>query len=165
MEQIWVPVLLEREMGNDGEPPKHALSADKLQGVRPRKKDLGIPPEQAQGNAQQQALLDKRTHMLKIHQRLGLITAVPLIATVATSVGAGGKSTSSTDRNVHMVLGSATAGLYFSTAYFAIRAPRVPGTQTRGPIRVHKALAWIHGPGHDPHAHLGRNCVLPKREW
>jgi hypothetical protein len=113
----------------------------------PSLQDLGIPPEQSQGNAQQQALLDKRTHMLKIHQRLGLITAVPLIATVATSVGAGGKSTSSTDRNVHMVLGSATAGLYFSTAYFAIRAPRVPGTQSRGPIRVHKALAWIHGPG------------------
>jgi hypothetical protein len=109
--------------------------------------DLGISPEQSQGNAQQQALLDKRTHMLKIHQRLGLITAVPLIATVATSVGASGKSTSSTDRNVHMVLGSATAGLYFPTAYYAIRAPRVPGTQTRGPIRVHKALAWIHGPG------------------
>jgi hypothetical protein len=33
------------------------------------------------------------------------------------------------------------------TAYYAIRAPRIPGTETRGPIRVHKALAWIHGPG------------------
>jgi hypothetical protein len=113
----------------------------------PSLQDLGIPPEQTQGNAQQQALLDKRTHMLKVHQRLGLITAVPLVATVVTSVGAGGKSTSSTDRDLHMVLGSATAGLYFTTAYYAIRAPRVPGNQTRGPIRVHKALAWIHGPG------------------
>ena len=46
-----------------------------------------------------------------------------------------------------MILGSATAGMYFSTAYFAICAPRVPGTETRGPIRLHKALAWIHGPG------------------
>ena len=25
--------------------------------------------------------------------------------------------------------------------------PRIPGTQTRGQIRLHKALAWIHGPG------------------
>jgi hypothetical protein len=33
------------------------------------------------------------------------------------------------------------------TAYYAIRAPKVPGTQTKGPIRIHKALAWIHGPG------------------
>ncbi len=109
--------------------------------------DLGITPEQAQGNIQEQALLDKRTHMLKIHQRMGLITAVPLIATVLTSAGAGGRSTSSTDRNVHMVLGSTTAGLYFTTAYFAIRAPRIEGTESRGPIRLHKALAWIHGPG------------------
>jgi hypothetical protein len=109
--------------------------------------DLGITPEQTQGNAQQQALLDKRTHMLKVHQRLGLITTVPLVATVIASAGAGGKSTSSTDRNVHMVLGSATAGMYFTTAYYAIRAPKISGTETRGPIRLHKALAWIHGPG------------------
>ena len=40
-----------------------------------------------------------------------------------------------------------TADLYFMTAYYAIRAPRIPGTETRGPIRLHKALAWIHGPG------------------
>lgn len=109
--------------------------------------DLGITPEQAQGNMRQQALLDRRTHMLKIHQRLGLITAVPLVATVIASAGAGGKSTSSTDRNLHMVLGSGTAVMYFTTASFAIRAPRIQGTESRGPIRVHKALAWIHGPG------------------
>ena len=33
------------------------------------------------------------------------------------------------------------------SAYYAIRAPRIPGTVTRGPIRLHKALAFIHGPG------------------
>ena len=46
-----------------------------------------------------------------------------------------------------MVLGAVTSDLYFTSAYFAIRAPRVPGTTTRGPIRLHKALAWVHGPG------------------
>jgi hypothetical protein len=65
--------------------------------TEPSLQDLGFPPDQTQGNAKQQALLDKRTHMLKIHQRLGLITAIPLIATVVTSAGAGGRSTSSTD--------------------------------------------------------------------
>src|SRR5271169_5533698 len=35
--------------------------------------DLGFPPDVTQGNAKNQALLDKRTHMLKIHQRMGLI--------------------------------------------------------------------------------------------
>lgn len=109
--------------------------------------DLGISPNQAQGTAADQARLDKRSHMLKLHQRFGLIAAVPLIGTVATSFGAGGRSTSTSDRYLHMALGAATGDLYFLSAYFAIRAPKIPGTQTRGQIRVHKALAWIHGPG------------------
>ena len=109
--------------------------------------DLGISPEQAQGTAVDQARLNKRSHMLMLHQRLGLIAAVPLIATVATSFGAGGRSTSTADRWTHLALGSATGDLYFMSAYFAIRAPRIPGTNSRGQIRVHKALAWIHGPG------------------
>jgi hypothetical protein len=109
--------------------------------------DLGFPVDQTQGNPQDQARLNKRSHMLKIHQRLGLITTVPLIATLFTGGLAGGKSTSSTSRDLHATLGSVTAGLYFTTAYFSIFAPRVPGTVTRGPIRLHKTLAWIHGPG------------------
>ena len=109
--------------------------------------DLGFSTSQTQGNAQDQARLDKRSHMLKIHQRLGLIAAVPLAATVITGMGAGGRSTSSTDRYMHMALGAASGDLYFMSAYYAIRAPKIPGTETRGPIRLHKALAWIHGPG------------------
>jgi hypothetical protein len=109
--------------------------------------DLGFSPAQTQGNAQDQARLDKRSHMLKIHQRLGLIATVPIVASVITGAGAGGKSTSTTDRWAHLALGSAAGDLYFTSAYFAIFAPKIPGTETRGPIRLHKALAWIHGPG------------------
>jgi hypothetical protein len=109
--------------------------------------DLGFSPEQTEANAKLQALLNKRTHMLKIHQTLGLITIAPMLATLIASVNAGGRTTSSTDRNVHMILGAVTGDLYFTTAYFAIRAPKVPGTETRGHIKWHKRLAWIHGPG------------------
>jgi hypothetical protein len=109
--------------------------------------NLGFSPAQTQGNAQVQARLDKRSHMLKIHQWLGLIDTAPLIATVILGTGAGGKGTSSTDRYAHLALGSVTGDLYFMSAYYAIRAPKIPGTETRGPIRLHKALAWIHGPG------------------
>jgi hypothetical protein len=109
--------------------------------------DLGLSPEQTQGNAREQALLDKRTHMLKIHQRMGLITTIPLIATVVASLNAGGKNTSTASRDLHAALGGLTGDLYGITAYYAIRAPRVPGTETRGPIRFHKAMAWIHVPG------------------
>lgn len=108
---------------------------------------LGFPQSQTQGNAQEQARLDRRTRMLKIHQKLGLITTAPMLATVITGTFAGGRSTSSSNRDLHVGLGSLTAGMYFTTAYFAIAAPRIKGTETRGPIRLHKALAWIHGPG------------------
>jgi len=108
---------------------------------------LGFTPEQTQGSAQDQARLNKRSHMLQMHQRLGLITTVPLVATVVTGTFAGGHKTSSTDRDVHAALGSTTAGLYFASAYYAIFAPKIPGTKTEGPIKWHKALAWIHGPG------------------
>ncbi len=109
--------------------------------------DLGFPTEQTKPNPEQQALLDKRSHMLKVHQRMGLITAVPLLATVITGGTAGGKSTSSTTRDLHAALGATTTGLYFTTAYYAIFTPKIKGTPTRGPIRLHKALAFIHGPG------------------
>ena len=131
----------------------------------PSLQDLGFPPDQTQGNAKEQALLDKRTHMLKIHQRLGLIAAIPLIATVATSVGAGGKNTSNTDRNVHMVLGAAASDLYFTSAYFAIRAPRVPGTDhpRAHPFpQGHGMDSWAR---YDPHTHPGGNGLLSKKPW
>jgi cytochrome b561 len=113
----------------------------------PSLSDLGFNTAEIKGNAEEQARLDKRTRMLKIHQKMGLITAVPLAATIITGFGAGGHQTSSSTRDLHAALGGTTAALYFTTAYFAIRAPRISGTETRGPIRVHKALAWVHGTG------------------
>src|SRR5579862_9747972 len=113
----------------------------------PSLSDLGLSAEQTQGNVREQALLDRRTHMLKIHQRMGLITTIPLIATVILGPGAGGKSEGTATRDLHVALGSLTGDLYGITAYYAIRAPRIPGTKKRGPIKFHEAMAWIHGPG------------------
>jgi hypothetical protein len=109
--------------------------------------DLGFTPQQAQGNAQAQARLDKRSHMLKTHQRLGLITLAPLAATLFAANGAAGHKSTPSGRDLHAILGGTTAAMYLTTASFAIFAPKIPGTPTRGPIRVHKALAFIHGPG------------------
>jgi Carboxypeptidase regulatory-like domain len=127
-----------------------ALASALSQAAEPSLGDLGFSPDQTRGSPQDQAMLDRRSHMLQVHQRLGLITTAPLLASIITSPGAKGKHGnpgSPTGRDVHGALGAATAGLYFTSAYFAIRAPKIPGTQARGPIRVHKALAWIHGPG------------------
>ncbi len=109
--------------------------------------DLGFTPDQVQGSAQEQARLDRRSHMLRTHQRLGLITTAPLIATLITSAGAGGRHSTSSGRELHAALGGVTAGLYLTTASFAIFAPKIHGTPVRGPIRLHRALAWVHGTG------------------
>ena len=133
-------VLAMRMEAADDAPPPPPASA------RPSLKDLGFTAEQTRGNLIDQATLDKRSRMLKMHQKLGLITLVPLLATVITSNNATREGTSS-GRNLHGALGIVTAGLYLTTASYALRAPKLEGTETRGPIRLHKALAWIHGIG------------------
>jgi hypothetical protein len=96
--------------------------------------------------------------MLKVHQKLGLLTTIPLVATVVVSGGAKQKKDkatggttfiepSSANVDLHAALGSLTAGMYGATAYYAIFAPKIPGTKPKGAIRLHKALAFIHGPG------------------
>jgi hypothetical protein len=121
----------------------------------PSLQDLGFGASQTQGSATEQSLLDKRTHMLKVHQTLGLITAIPMVATLITGPQAKAKGkngqpiTEPTDANLdfHMALGGLTTGLYFTTAYYAIFAPKIPGVKPKGAIRLHRDLEWVHGPG------------------
>ncbi len=141
--QVSAPTTIKPTLEQQDNLP-NAPSSSKTE---PTLADLGLSPEQTQGNTREQALLDKRTHMLKIHQRMGLITAIPLVATVILGPGAGGKSEGTAARDLHAALGGLTGDLYGITAYYAIRAPRVPGTKKRGPIKFHEAMAWIHGPG------------------
>lgn len=117
--------------------------------------DLGFTPQQTQADPKLQALLNKRTEMLRIHQRLGLITAVPMAAALITgpmakAKGKNGqaiKEPTQANLDFHAALGGATAALYFATAYYAVFAPKAPGVHKHGAIRVHEALAFIHRPG------------------
>jgi hypothetical protein len=121
----------------------------------PSLSDLGFSSEQTQGDPKLQALLKRRTEMLRTHQRLGLITTAPMVAALFTGGGAKAKGRNgSTIRepgdaslDTHFALGAATGALYGLTASYAIRAPRVPGTHKHGAIQFHEALAWVHGPG------------------
>jgi hypothetical protein len=100
-------------------------------------------------------MLEKRTHMLKVHQTLGLITVAPMVAALITGPQANAKGkngqtiTEPTDANLdfHIALGGLTTGLYWTSAYYAAFAPRLPDVKKRGAIRMHEALVWIHGPG------------------
>lgn len=116
----------------------------------PSLEGLGFPSSVIRGSSKEQELLDKRSHMLQIHQKLGLIAAIPMVAAIITGPGAKGHHGlpgSPTGRDVHAGLGILTTGLYFASAYYAIRAPKLPDTKSYGLIRLHKAMAWIHGPG------------------
>lgn len=116
----------------------------------PSLSDLGITNKEVQADPDLQAKLDRRSHMLKVHQRWGLITLVPMAAACISSIAAGPdpkKGGNDTWRDVHLALGATTAVSYGITASYAIRAPRVPHGQTKGAIKLHKILAWVHGPG------------------
>ena len=112
--------------------------------------DLGLTPAQTEGSAARQALLDRRTQMLKIHQRLGLITVIPVAAACISSIGAPpkhGNFSNVTDRDVHVGLGAAAVVMYGLTASYAIRAPKVSNEPARGGVKWHKYLIYIHAPG------------------
>lgn len=121
----------------------------------PSLSDLGFSTAQTQSNPKLQALLNKRTHMLKVHQTLGLYTLIPMAATLITGPMAKGtgrdgqvyKAPTTANLDTHVALGGITALMYGATAYYAIAAPRVPGVEHKGPIKFHEALAFIHAPG------------------
>ena len=122
---------------------------------QPSMSDLGFSTEQTQGDPKLQAMLKRRTEMLRVHQRLGLITLAPMAATLITgpmakAKGKNGqviKEPSDTNLDFHLALGAVTGALYGTTASYAIRAPRVPGTHKHGAIKMHEVLAFVHGPG------------------
>ena len=136
-------------------PPANLPNAPSASTTSPSLQDLGFTPQQTQANAQMQAMLEKRTHMLKIHQTLGLITAIPMVASVITGPQAKAKGkngqtiTEPTTANLdfHIALGGLTTGLYWTTAYYSTFAPKVPGVKPKGAIRLHRDLEWVHGPG------------------
>lgn len=117
----------------------------------PSLEDLGLAPDQVKPDPDLQARMDRRSHMLKMHQRLGLLTLAPLAAACISSAAAppdprnGHGNT--VGRDIHLSLGAVSVGMYGATAYYAIRAPKVSDTPARGGIKLHKYLIYVHAPG------------------
>lgn len=137
------------------QPPNAPSPAPSAPPTQPSLEDLGFSKQQTQGNAQLQATLEKRTRMLRIHQKLGLFTAIPMAAAVITGPMAKAKGRNGstirvpTDANLdfHAALGGLTTAMYFTTAYYSMFAPRVPNNPKHGGIRWHETLAFVHAPG------------------
>jgi len=116
----------------------------------PSLSDLGLTPDQTKPDPDAQARLDRRTHMLKVHQTLGLIDTIPILAACISGAGAvPDRNTygNTTSRDVHVGIAAVGIGLYGATAYYAIRAPKVSNAPARGGIKIHKYLVFIHAPG------------------
>ena len=117
----------------------------------PSLSDLGLSSSQTKPDPDLQARLDRHTRMLRIHQRLGLITLAPLAGACISSAFAPPDlkkgNDNATGRNIHVGLGAASVTMYAFTASYAIRAPKVSEAPSRGGIRLHKYLIYIHGPG------------------
>jgi hypothetical protein len=110
--------------------------------------DLGLTPAQTKPDPDMQARLDRRTHMLKVHQQLGLYTVIPIAAACISGAGAVPDRNTygdTTSRDVHVAIAGVAISMYAATAY-AIRAPRIPDGPTCGGIKIHKYLIWIHAP-------------------
>ncbi len=127
-------------------------SQDSQNPAPPSLSDLGLTPDQTKTDPDAQARLDRRTHDLKVHQTLGIATLAPLAAACITSALAppdprDGKG-NTTGRDIHVSLGSLSVAMYGATAYYAIKAPRIPGEgPAKGGIKLHKYLIYIHAPG------------------
>ncbi|HLH03477.1 MAG TPA: hypothetical protein VKX25_11950 [Bryobacteraceae bacterium] len=136
------------------QPPQEQTSPPAGKPATPSLPDL-FPSSQTQPNPQLQAELNKRTHMLKVHQTLGLVTAIPMVVALITGPQAKAKGrngqtvTEPTPANLdlHVALGGLTTGLYWTSASYAIFAPKIPGVKPKGAIRLHRYLAWVHGSG------------------
>lgn len=117
----------------------------------PSLEDLGLSPAQTKADPDAQHRLDVRTHDLKVHQTLGLVTLVPIAAACLTSGLAPAdprRSNNEAGRDIHIALGSLSVGMYSATAWYAIKAPRIPGQgPTKGGIKLHKYLVAVHAPG------------------
>jgi len=127
-------------------------SQDPQSPAPPSLSDLGLTPNQTKADPDAQARLDRRTHDLKVHQTLGIVTLAPLAAACISSALAPpdprNGSGNTTGRDIHVSLGSLSVAMYGATAYYAIKAPRIPGEgPAKGGIKLHKYLIYIHAPG------------------
>lgn len=113
---------------------------------KPNKKlsmdDLGFTAEDTKSDPAYQHMLEKRSHMLKAHQIMGMITLVPMWTNVFL---ASDVKRNKSKRDLHAAVGMGTFALYCTTASLAIFAPKPKGIKSKGATKYHKLLAFVHG--------------------
>lgn len=104
--------------------------------------DLGISQADSVPDLQLQKDLEVRSHKLQRHQTWGLITQGLMTAALVT-----GGMAKDGDNELHQYLGMTAFATYWTTAYYSLTAPKPSSVKDQGTnIKLHKALAWVHGP-------------------
>jgi len=109
----------------------------------PNTNELAFDEKDAKVDLKLQGDLERRASMLRIHQWLGIVTAIPMLATYF--LGDDFRENPSI-RDWHMGLGIATTTLYTTSAGFAIFAPKPDGITDTGSSKIHRWLSYIHAP-------------------
>ena len=100
--------------------------------------DLGFSKDVLEPNKKDATLLNVRASKLKTHQILGIATWALMGATMLSGPDEGKTS------KAHKILGLATAGTYFSTAYFSLSAPDPLMDEGKGRnVKLHKTLGTL----------------------
>ena len=150
-DQPLLSTFFQQPSTDQQQPQRQPMDSSSQSNQAPSLSDLGLTPAQTKADPDAQHRLDRRTHDLKVHQTLGLITLAPIAAACITSGLAPPdprQGNNETGRDIHVGLGAASVAMYGFTAYYAIKAPRIPNAgPTRGGIKLHKYLIYIHAPG------------------
>ena len=105
-------------------------------------KDLGFSQQAVQANPDESLLLQKRTHMLQLHQVMGYTTAALVLATVLAAPDGRERA-----GPAHIGLAIAAEASYAYTAYLSLSAPEIAGKGKAGyGTKIHKAMVWVHLP-------------------
>lgn len=97
----------------------------------------------AGANSVLQQDLQKRSTMLQWHQWLGIAALIPMAGNYI--IGAGSPLDAQT-RDLHTAFGISAAALYFTSASFAIFAPKPEGVKDTGSTKWHRYLSYVHFP-------------------
>lgn len=105
--------------------------------------DLGFSKKTLQVDPELDATLQARAVKLDTHEKLGLITILPMLATHFTVSGI---DTSRSKRDVHSFFSLTSAVCYFGSAASVRKVPKVGDGSYSGATMIHRALAFVHLP-------------------
>jgi cytochrome b561 len=108
--------------------------------------ELGFKKEEVKVDSKTMQMMGERKRKLQIHQKLGLVTAAAMTATLLLADEATGTGKSYNTNNAHKYAGITTGLLYWTTAYYSLSAPKPADMKDSGSTKIHEALAWVHAP-------------------